>query len=109
MDTSSAFVNGEIMVFDWNKLVDILKSISNWRGVNVYAGLRSDLEWTGGCILKCGKLPESTYTYLASTWATPIIYFDDGTEIECWSYQSETPDWGPYTYWPQEVREKLGV
>ena len=78
MDTYSAFAmgeahrNGRTMVFDWRKAATLLKE----RGAtDASAGLRGDWGYTGGSILEDGTPVEKddTYTYLASTWATPEI------------------------------------
>lgn len=108
MDTMSAFAMGmanrgrESRVFDWDKAALLLRE----RGVqSAEAGLSGDMGWTGGVILRDGKpLDRSeTYTYLASTWAIPIIVID-GEEIECWRMESATPEWDSDTYWPDSAR-----
>lgn len=111
MDSYSAMARGmaasgqPMRVFDWHKAVEIIKA----RGAkDARAGLQSDMEWTGGSILENGEpVPsERTYTYLASKWATPIIEID-GEEIECWSWQKDTPEWDAHTYWPDSARAML--
>lgn len=83
-------------VFDWDKAAAILKE----RGATyAEAGLASDWSCTGGSILNDGK-PDKKYTYLASTWATPTMIVDDGDEIDCWIYETET-EWDSGTSWPQ--------
>lgn len=111
MDTMSAFMMGqanrgkEPMVFDWIKAARIIRE-NNVK--NASAGLAGDWEWTGGDILEDGvPIPsEDTYTYLASTWATPELEFD-GNTVDCYKMQSEVPDWGAETYWPEEALEEL--
>lgn len=107
MDTISAFAMGfayqgkESKVFDWEKAARIIKE----RGAqSASAGLSEDWEWTGGDILEDGKpIPrEDTYTYLASTWATPELCVD-GDYLDCYRMQSETPGWNSDTYWPGEA------
>ncbi len=108
MNTEEAFARGEAAraravrsrVFDWNKAAKILRE----RGTaDALAGLRSDMEWTGGPILREGKpVPvDKTYTYLASVWATPIMEIDH-EEIECWAWVDEC-GWNANTYWPQSA------
>jgi len=107
MDTIAAFAMGqanrhrEPMVFDWMKAAKLIKE----RGATeASAGLSGDWEWTGGEILADGKpVPkELTYTYLASTWATPQL--DIGGEvIDCFVMKSEYPSWDSDTYWPAEA------
>ena len=111
MDTLQAFAMGqlnrgkEMMVFDWNKAAEILKSRGN---PDAEAGLSGDWEWTGGEIIRDGKIvpSEDTYTYLASTWATPQLLIDD-EYIDCFLMASET-DWGSDTYWPESALKILG-
>lgn len=107
MDTLSAFAMAqaaegkELKVFDWEKAATIIKKRN---AQNASAGLSGDWEYTGGRILKNGKpVPEDeTYTYLASTWATPELEVD-GEVIDCFKMQSEVPKWGSDTYWPEEA------
>ena len=107
MDSLEAFMYGDInrgkemKVFDWLKAVEIIKSQKPDKAL---AGLQNDMDWTGGPIYRDGKVvPRSeTYTYLASTWSTPILVIDD-EEIPCFKMQSETPEWDSSTYWPQEA------
>ena len=107
MDSISAFAKGqatrynEQKVFDWEKAANMIKE----RGVTyASAGLSEDWEWTGGIILQEGKpVPrEDTYTYLASTWATPVLEID-GDMIDCYRMKSEVPGWDSGTYWPNEA------
>lgn len=109
MDTLSAFAMGQahrndpIMVFDWDKAAQIIKE----RGArNASAGLAGDWDWTGGEILTDGEPNKEDYTYLASKWATPELYID-GEFIDCWVYQSDKPDWGSDTKWPESAVEIL--
>ena len=107
MDTLSAFAMGqanrgkEMTVFDWEKAAKLIKE----RGVtSAEAGLCGDWEYTGGLILSGGvPVPvEHTYTYLASTWATPELLID-GEYIDCYRMRSETPGWDAQTFWPEEA------
>ena len=111
MDTLSAFAMGkansdkEPMVFDWDKAAKIIQE----RGATkASAGLSGDWEYTGGEILENGKpVPqEKTYTYLASTWATPELDIE-GDIIDCYRMQGETPNWDSDTYWPKSALEIL--
>jgi hypothetical protein len=111
MDTLSAFAMGqanrgkEPMFFDWIKAATIIVE----RGAKeASAGLAGDWEWTGGPILKNGKpvRKEDTYTYLASTWATPQLEVD-GDLIDCFVMKSKTDGWDSETYWPDEALEIL--
>ena len=94
----------EPKVFDWDKAAEILVS----RGAKTArAGLSEDLEWTSGTILYGGKIvpKNETYTYLASTWAVPVLIIDE-EEIACFRMKSET-GWTADTYWPESARKIL--
>lgn len=111
MDTMQAFMRGEAsrgrepMVFDWDKAAELIRER---QPEEARAGLAGDWEYTGGDIYRDGApVPsEDTYTYLASTWATPELEIDDEV-IDCYRMQSEVPDWGSGTYWPQSARAIL--
>lgn len=106
MDTMSAFAMGEanrhkeLMVFDWDKAAAILKERN---AQTAEAGLASDWEYTGGVILLDGKplSKDESYTYLASTWATPQLEVD-GDVIDCYVMQSNT-EWDEKTFWPESA------
>lgn len=110
MNTMSAFAMGKAnqdkiqMVFDWKKAAQIIKdrkpSVAN-------ASLSGDWEFPGGKIYEDGQpiLQEDTYTFLASTWATPELEID-GEIIDCFIMADKT-DWDSSTYWPQEALDIL--
>ena len=105
MDTTLAFALGEIhrkrelMVFDWNKAADLIR---DRKPKIAMAGLHSDWEWTGGTIYENGLPVTDSYTYLSSTWAVPELMLD-GDTVPCYKMQSEVPDWGSGTKWPQSA------
>lgn len=105
-----AFMNGEAnrgkesMVFDWNKAARLIKE-SGCK--NASAGLSGDWDFTGGSILVNGKIPDDTYTYLASTWAKPELDLD-GETIDCYLMESETDGWGSGTFWTESARKIMG-
>lgn len=107
MDTYMAFAMGELhrndplMIFDWDKAARILVDRKPERA---YAGLENDFEWTGGTIWWNGGPDFTGYTYLASTWATPLLVIGD-EEIECWRYKDDVPDWSAETKWPKSAME----
>jgi hypothetical protein len=111
MDTIAAFARGEanrgkeLMVFDWEKAAQIIKECN---AQEASAGLSGDWGYTGGEILRGGKpvAKEDSYTYLASTWATPELQIDDEI-IPCFRMQSKTPSWDSDTFWPEEARKVL--
>ena len=94
--------NNKMKVFDWNKAA---KLIVKYNLTEADAGLIEDWFWTGGNILTNGNLNINSYTYLASTWATPVLWTDE--EIyDCWIWEDET-DWDSDTKWPQSAIEIL--
>ena len=106
MDTALAFMMGEahrndpLMVFDWDTAARIIAEKSPKLAV---AGLEGDFEYTSGVIWKDGKpYIHDHNTYLASTWAKPLLVIGD-EEIECWVYQSDMPEWGSETKWPESA------
>lgn len=107
MDTMQAVMNNLAAqaggttprVFDWVKAAQILKER---QPATAEAGLESDWEWTGGVIWCDGKPTLNDYTYLASTWAIPLLLIDD-EEIECWRYVTDAPGWNANTKWPPEA------
>lgn len=109
MNTWSAFIMGEanrdkeLMVFDWDKAAQLIKE-SGCEYAS--AGLRSDWEYTGGCIFSDGKPEMSDYTYLASTWAVPELEINSEI-IPCYKMQSETPGWDSGTKWPESALKIL--
>ncbi len=89
-----------LMVFDWDKAAQMIKA----SGVSeASAGLRGDWDYTGGTIFKDGKPDHDGYTYLASTWAKPELELDGQQRMECWKFQSDTPEWDAHTKWPDSA------
>ena len=109
MDTMKAFAMGEanrdkeLMVFDWDKAAQLIK---DKKVTEASAGLSGDWEYTGGTILEEGKIPENSYVYLASTWATPELEIN-GEIFDCYKMQSETDGWDSDTFWPESARNIL--
>lgn len=105
MNTLAAFVNGEanrgkpMMVFDWDKAA---RRIKEEGATEASAGLSGDWEYTGGSILEGGKPDLESYTYLASTWATPELEIN-GSREDCYRIESEVPEWGSSTKWPESA------
>jgi hypothetical protein len=117
MDTISAYFKGvtsrgqQLMVFDWNKAARIIRE----RNIqSASAGLSGDWFYTGGQILENGKpVPaDETYTYLASTWATPGLEID-GDIIDCFIMKCDVPqewlnNWDyEKVYWPESALKIL--
>ncbi|KPG55760.1 hypothetical protein AN916_08325 [Mycobacteroides immunogenum] len=110
MDSLSAFARGEasrgnrIRVFDWVRAAEIIRDA---KPEYASAGLAMDWEYTGGLIYDDGApVPiDDTYTYLASTWATPELKID-GDVLDCWTWADES-GWDAGTYWPEEALEVL--
>lgn len=91
----------ELKVFDWDKAARLIVE----RAPKVVgAGLEDDWEWTGGEIFENGRPlnRDETYTYLASTHATPQIEID-GELLDCYIMQSSTPGWDSHTFWPESA------
>jgi hypothetical protein len=91
-------------VFDWHKAAQILKERNPGEAE---AGLAGDWPSTGGVIWRDGQpVPaDDTYTYLASSWATPQLDID-GERIDCFVYEDKTT-WDSGTYWPESALEIL--
>jgi hypothetical protein len=118
MDSMSAFAMGDAarasgspsMVFDWHKAARLIKERNP---KTARAGLAGDWEYTGGSIWEDGKpVPNAdTYTYLASTWATPELDLD-GDVMDCMKLAHEPPnadEWGSDTYWPDSALKIVGL
>lgn len=110
METLLAFMQGEVnrgremKVFDWDAAAKYIKD-NNIK--NAWAGLSEDWEWTSGQILKGGKPVKDSGMYLASTWAMPVLVFDDGiTEIPMYKMKHET-EYDEDTIWPQRALDIL--
>ena len=104
MDSRLAFAMGaanrgnEMKVFDWDKAARL---IVERRPKVVEAGLSEDWEYTGGTIYENGEPNKKSYTYLASTWATPEIELD-GESFDCYITESKTK-WDAHTRWPSSA------
>ena len=111
MNTMMAFAMGELnrhnekKVFDWNKAAKLIKE--NYLDEVVLAGLSGDMEYTSGIIFEDGHPVYDYYTYLSSTWATPVLAVRD-KEIPCYVMEHET-EWDDSTKWPQSALDILGV
>lgn len=109
--TMAAFAMGqanrgrESMVFDWDKAAQLIKK---HKPKIAMAGLDGDWGYTSGRIFEKGApVPqENTYTFLSSSWATPILMMD-GEEFECFKMHTELPGWGSDTYWPESALKIL--
>ena len=107
MNTELAFMMGELnrgkepMVFDWDKAARIIREKKPF---TAFAGLENDIEWTGGTIYEDGDIVQDSYTFLASTWATPILILDEDDEnpIPCFIMEHQTT-WGSDTKWPESA------
>lgn len=102
MNSRAAFAKGEanrgepMRVFDWDKAATLIRER---KPAVAGAGLAGDWEWTGGIIYADGKPVSDGYTYLASTWALPLVNLD-GEEIGCWRWEADAPGWDAHTQWP---------
>lgn len=106
MDTMQAFAMGQLSrgkeqkVFDWDKASRIIKERQPEEAT---AGLEEDMEWTAGTIWENGKPVYDSYTYLASTWATPVLVIN-GEIIPCYVRASKTT-YDSGTKWPKSARD----
>ena len=92
---AKASANKEPRVFDWDKAARLIAE----RKPNIaVAGLKEDMEYTAGVIWREGEYVTNKYTYLASSWATPVLVMDD-EEIDCYTNKNESP-WEAHTKWP---------
>lgn len=104
MDSITAFAMGyanrgkEMKVFDWDKAARL---IVEHKPDVASAGLSEDWEYTGGVIYAGCKPVKGSYTFLASTWATPEIELD-GESFDCYVMQSKTK-WNEHTKWPKSA------
>ena len=97
----------KMKVFDWDKAATLIKEK---KPESAYAGLLEDMGYTVGHIYGDGKPDIDDYTYLASSWATPVIvlYFSkdhdlDGAYIPCYKMADEVPHWDAKTKWPESA------
>lgn len=110
MDSFTAMMMGmanrdrEMMVFDWDKAARL---ILYHQPKCAEAGLLGDWAMTGGTIYQDKQLIKDSYTYLASTWAKPLLRLDD-VDYECYTMQSQT-EWNAETKWPQSALDILGI
>jgi hypothetical protein len=100
---------GRRRVFDWHRAAN---RIHETRPASAGAGLLNDYEWTFGEIFDGEPADESsTYVFLASDWATPMLVMTlpDGSEVEeeCWIYQDDAPGWNEKTFWPKSAWDIL--
>ena len=88
----------KMKVFDWDAAAQKIKEV---QPKLAQAGLQNDFTHTGGVIYSDGEIVKDDYTYLASTWATPILVLDD--EIyECYVMEKETK-FTDSTKWPKSA------
>lgn len=104
MDILTAFAIGAAnrgkpcKVFDWEKAARLIKERNPKKAS---AGLSEDWEYTAGTIYRDGEPVYDSYTYLASTWATPELEMD-GETFDCYRMEDEG-EWGASTKWPDEA------
>ena len=105
MDSMQAMMMGllnkgkEQKVFDWDKAASIIKERQPEQAV---AGLKEDMVYTAGVIWEHGHIVTDSYTYLASTWSTPVLVIDDCDIIPCYLMKSETT-YTSGTVWPESA------
>ena len=84
-----------LMVFDWDKAAEIIKSnLEKYPNLRAEAGLQGDWEYTGGIIYENKLSVTSDYTYLASNWAIPTLLLfngeDEVLEVGCYALKDES-------------------
>ena len=91
-------------IFDWMIAVDLI----HLYGIkNAVAGLAEDMLFSGGAILENGEPIHDQPTFLASTWATPVLVdMDTGNIHKC---HSNTTLYNEHTKWPPEALALLKV
>lgn len=97
------YLSNSKKVFDWNKAARLIRE---QKPVEARAGLKEDWFWTGGTICRSGEVVTDDNTYLASSWATPVLLLDDGDFLDCFVGSGET-DWTAETKWPMSALEIL--
>lgn len=102
----SATRDNPLMVFDWDKAAELLRDRNP---SYAEAGLKDDWEYTGNYIWENGKPVMNRYTYLASTWAMPLLIMDDGEPIPCYRMEGEVPGWNGNTKWPESALKILNA
>ena len=100
-----AYRNNPKKVFDWKRAVELIK-FHNIK--EAYAGLEEDWCWTGGLILENGIPVKGEYTYLSSTWATPVLVDENDTIYKCWCWEDEC-SWDHDTQWPLSALLLMGA
>ena len=101
--------SGGSRVFDWIRAAQIIREK---KPRTAEAGLEEDWSCTAGMIWENGKpVPkDETYTYLSSTWATPILMLDGDEEIKCWVLEdgdNNPHHFDEHTYWPEEAKKLI--
>lgn len=86
--------NNPVKAFDWDKAAEIIKAkFAEHHDLTAEAGLQGDWSYTGGCIFAEGHAIVSEYTYLSSTWATPMLVLswdgEDQEEIPCYTDEND--------------------
>ena len=66
----------------------------------------SNSDYVYNAEMQDGKIIKDDYTYLASTWATPVLILEYEEEIECYVMQSKTK-YRHDTKWPQSAIDIL--
>lgn len=108
--TKSRPERGKFKVFDWTRAANLIKFHQPKRAE---AGLAQDWGLTCAVIWRNGEPVKENdgQMYLESFWATPIIVFEDGKEVECWVHADDIPageEWDASTMWPQSSLAIVG-
>ena len=90
-------------IFDWMHAAELIKKL---KPKTAYAGLAEDWLNTSGKIIHNYKPYWDDYTFLASSWARPVLKIDD-VFYDCYIIGDRQPDCNEYTKWPKEAIEVL--
>lgn len=90
-------------IFDWTHAAELIKKL---KPKTAYAGLMEDWSSTSGKIIHNYEPYLEDYTFLASSWAHPVLKIDD-VFYDCYITGKRKPDCNEYTKWPKEAIEVL--
>lgn len=90
-------------IFDWMHAAELIKKLNP---KTAYAGLMEDWSSTSGKIIYNYEPYLEDYTFLASSWAHPVLEIDN-VFYDCYIIGELKPDCNEYTKWPKEAIEVL--
>lgn len=90
-------------IFDWMHAAELIKKLNP---KTAYVGLMDDWSNTSGKIINNYRPYWGDYTFLASSWAHPVLKISDAL-YKCYIIEELKPDCNEYTKWPKEAIEVL--